>query len=73
MERTRRFLITSVGVCVSSGAALIVFAPTGKEGVSYAVAVTLSILSLGAISVQDFRIRTAGVLVEGGETAVKVM
>jgi hypothetical protein len=71
MERTRRLLIVVAGLCIVAGAALIVFAPAGKEGVSYLVAAALTVLSLGAIGVQEFRFRAFGVGLEGGEVAVK--
>ena len=71
LERTKRLLIGVAGFCLIAGAALIVFAPQGKEGVSYVVAAALLILSLGAIGVQEFRIRTVGVKIDGGEKAVQ--
>ena len=45
----------------------------GKEGVSYVVAALLGILPLGAIGVQQFRIRTVGVNIEAGKDAVRAM
>jgi hypothetical protein len=71
LEKTRRMLIAVAGFCLIAGAALIVFAPQGKEGVSYVVAVSLAILSLGAIGIQELRIRTIGISIDGGENAVK--
>ena len=71
IERTRRLLIVVAGLCIIAGAALIVFAPAGKEGVSYIVAAALTVLSLGAIGIQEFRFRAFGVGLEGGEVAVK--
>jgi hypothetical protein len=71
MERTRRMLIAVAAICLMAGAALVVFAPPGKEGVSYVVAALLGILPLGAIGVQEFRIRTIGVQIEAGEGAVQ--
>jgi hypothetical protein len=70
MERTKRLLIVVAAVCLMAGAALIVFAPAGKEGVSYVIATLLGILPLGAIGVQEFRIRTIGVHLEGGRAAL---
>ena len=66
MERTRRILIAVSGICLAVGAALLVFAPNGKEGVAYAVAAILAILPLGAIGIQEFRIRSIGIEIEGG-------
>lgn len=71
MQRTKRLLILVAAVCLIAGAALIVFAPSNKEGVSYVVAASLIILPLGAIGVQEFRIRTIGVRIEGGKKAVE--
>jgi hypothetical protein len=70
LEKTKRFLIAVAAVCLIAGAALVVFAPAGKEGVSYVVAALLSILPLGAIGVQEFRIRTVGVRIDAGERSV---
>jgi hypothetical protein len=55
MERTKRLLIVVAAVCLIAGAALVVFAPAGKEGVSYVIATLLGILPLGAIGVQEFQ------------------
>jgi hypothetical protein len=66
MERTKRLLIVVAAFCLIAGGALVVFAPQGKEGVSYVVAASIVILSLGAVGVQEFRIRTVGVQIEGG-------
>ena len=71
MEKTKRFLIAIAAVCLMAGAALVVFAPTGKEGVSYVVAALLGILPLGAIGIQEFRIRTVGVRIEAGDAAFR--
>jgi len=65
MERTRRLLIVVAGICLLGAGSLIVFAPSGKEGVSYAVAAVLAVLALGAIGIQEFRIRTLGMSIEG--------
>ena len=70
-ERTQRLLIVVAAFCLISGAALIVFAPFGKESVSYLVAGATTILSWGAIGVQEFKIRTLGVRIAGGREAVK--
>jgi hypothetical protein len=71
LEKTKRLLIIVAAFCLMVGGALVVFAPEGKEGVSYVVAALLGILPLGAIGVQEFRIKAIGVRVEGGESAVK--
>jgi hypothetical protein len=71
MERTKRLLIIVAATCLIVGAALVVFAPSGKEGVSYVVAALLGILPLGAIGVQEFRIRTIGVNIEAGKEALR--
>src|SRR5216683_314386 len=47
METTRRLLIVVAAICLIVGASLIVFAPSGKEGVSYAIAAALVVLPLG--------------------------
>jgi hypothetical protein len=70
LERTRRLLIIVAAVCLIVGAALVVFAPAGKEGVSYAIAATLVVLPLGAAGIHEFRIRTIGMRIEAGEKAV---
>ncbi len=72
MERTRRLLIIVAAICLIAGATLVVFAPAGKEGVSYVLAALLGILPLGAIGAQEFRIRTVGVRIEAGKEAVKL-
>lgn len=72
MEQTKRLLIIVAGVCLLAGGALLVFAPQGKEGVSYIVASTLTILSLGAIGIQEFRLKTLGVNVGASTKAIKV-
>src|SRR5262245_49649159 len=71
LEKTKRFLIAISAVCLMAGAALLVFAPTGKEGVSYVVAALFGVLPLGAIGIQEFRIRTVGVRIEAGEGATE--
>jgi hypothetical protein len=71
MERTRRLLIIVAAACLIAGTTLVVFAPAGKEGVSYVVAALLGILPLGAIGVQQFRIQTIGVKIEAGKDAVR--
>jgi hypothetical protein len=72
MEKTKRLLIVVAAVCLMVGSALVVFAPAGKEGISYVVAALLGVLPLGAIGVQEFRMKTAGVIsIEGGKQAVK--
>ena len=71
MESTRRLLIVTAGICLLGGAALVVFAPSGKEGVSYIVASALVVLALGAIGVQEFRIKTVGVQIEAGIKAIE--
>ena len=70
-ERTKRLLIAVAAFCLISGAALIVFAPAGKESVSYVIAGATMILSLGAIGVQEFKIKTLGVRIAGGREAVR--
>lgn len=70
MEKTRRLLILVAAICVLVGSVLIVFAPTGKEGVSYAVAAVLAVLSLGAVGIQEFRIRTVGTEIASGRAAL---
>lgn len=71
MERTRRLLIVVAGICLIAGATLIVLAPQGKEGVSYVVAAALVVLALGAIGVQEFRIKTIGIQIDSGTKAVE--
>lgn len=70
MEQTKRLLIIVAGVCLVAGAALVVFAPQGKEGVSYVVAVALVVLSLGAVGIQEFRLRAFSVRLDAGADAV---
>ena len=70
MEQTKRLLIRVAGLCLIAGAALVVFAPQGKEGVSYVVATALVVLSLGAVGIQEFRVRTLGVRIDAGEKSV---
>jgi hypothetical protein len=71
MESTRRLLIVVAGICLLGGAALVVFAPSGKERVSYIVASALVVLTLGAIGVQEFRIKTVGIQIEAGIKAIE--
>jgi hypothetical protein len=71
LERTRRLLIVVAGFCILAGAALIVFAPQGKEGVSYVVGAALVVLSLGAIGVQEFRLKTVGLQIDAGLKAIE--
>jgi hypothetical protein len=71
MQSTKRLLIIVAAACLLGGAALVVFAPTGKEQVSYIVATLLAILPLGAIGVQEFRIRTVGITLDAGTATPK--
>ena len=71
LERTKRLLIIVAAICVLAGSVLIVFAPTGKEGVSYAIAAVLAVLSLGAVGIQEFRIRTVGTEIASGRAALE--
>lgn len=67
LEKTKRLLIVIAAVCLIAGAIIVTFAPNDKEKVSYILAVALLILPLGAIGIQEFRIRTLGINVEGGK------
>ncbi|WP_434428322.1 hypothetical protein [Nannocystis pusilla] len=70
-EKTKRLLIVVAAVCVLAGSVMIVLAPIGKEGVSYAIAAVLSVLSLGAVGIQQFRVRTLGIEIAAGREALR--
>jgi hypothetical protein len=70
-EKTKRLLIIVAAVCLIVGATLVIFAPQSKEKVSYIIAAALAILPLGAIGIQEFRIRALGIKIEGGDNAVQ--
>ena len=71
MESTKRLLIVVAALAVIAGGALVVFAPAGKEGVSYITAAALVVLSLGALGIQEFRIRTVGTHITTGRRSVE--
>lgn len=70
LERTKRLLIGVAGLCLLGGGALCVFSPQGKEQVAYVIAAILAILPMGAIGVQEFRLRTIGSEIEAGRRTV---
>jgi hypothetical protein len=71
LETTRRFLIGIAAFCLIVGAAILILSPAEREGVSIIVASILAILPLGAIGVQEFRIKAIGMKIEAGSDAVK--
>ena len=71
LEKTRRILIIVAAVCLIIGAVLILFAPQGKENVSYIIALALIVLPLGAIGIQELRIKGFGIKIEGGTKALE--
>jgi hypothetical protein len=57
-EKTKRYLLLAACFMFLVGCSFIVFAPEGKEIVSYVVSGALTIVSLGAIGVSSFKLKT---------------
>lgn len=69
-EKTRRWLLLSTVVLTIFSGALLVFAPEGKETISYVVAGVLFIFALGSIGATVFTFRLPGASVStGGQQA----
>lgn len=65
-EKTRRMLVLATVVLTLFSGALLVFAPEGKETVSYVVAGVLFIFALGSIGATVFAFKLPGVSVNAG-------
>ncbi|BFM10979.1 hypothetical protein R50072_11320 [Simiduia litorea] len=66
-EKTKRFLLLAACFMFLVGCAFVIFAPDGKETVSYLVSGALTIISLGAIGVSSFKLKTPVVEVAASE------
>jgi hypothetical protein len=67
-EKTKRLLIGAACLLFTIAALVVVFAPTGRENLSYVLGAALLVVSLGAIGAAQFKFRVPGVLVETGSS-----
>ena len=63
-EKTKRLLIGAACLLFIIAALVAVFAPSGKEGLSYALSAVLVVIALGAIGAAQFKVRLPGINVE---------
>lgn len=57
-EKTKRYLLLAACFMLLTGCSFVVFSPEGKETISYIVSGALIIISLGAIGVSSFKLKT---------------
>lgn len=67
-EKTRRLLIATACLFFVIAAAIVVFAPAGRENLAMILGAALVIFSLGAIGVARFSFKVPGVSVTAGNT-----
>ena len=71
-EKTKRLLIGASCLFFIIAALVVVFAPTDKQNLAYALGAALVVMALGAIGASRFKLKLPGVSVEtNNETSVK--
>ncbi|CAN7772858.1 hypothetical protein LJR175_007606 [Variovorax sp. LjRoot175] len=68
-EKTKRLLIVAACVLFALAALIMMFAPPGRETLSYALGGALLVFALGAIGAAQFKFKLPGVTVETNHSA----